>query len=427
MIDHTVAGIDAWLETMRAAGGYSGPVVHWWQQSLGYTGPGLDWRYEGIIAGYLQLWERTGDERWLAKAMRAGGDLIEGQLDNGHYPASAFEINPATAGTPHEAACDVGLLRLALALRRKGASAWRRYADCAERNLRSFYISQLWDHELRAFRDDPHAPAFVPNKAATTCESLFLLAEVTGDDTWIEYYALPTLERILEHQVRSAGQLDGAIAQNSFGKRRVEKYFPIYIARCVPALLHGYHWAGTARYAEGALRALNFVARWAYEDGALPTVIYPNRRVNRYPAWIAALGDVLRAADALQPFGFDANLTAMQQRLLDGQDASGGIQTAHGFAAQTGGRPPALPDVRDVLHVAGWCDKAFRYLTAHTGPELPAATSTPFEMDCIFRGKPMRFIETPELLEIIRYGHTSYRWRKGQPWAEVARPEFWLR
>ena len=53
-----VARIDAWLETMRGsaskgcAAGYGGPVVHWWRQCLLYTGPGLDWRYEGIIAGY---------------------------------------------------------------------------------------------------------------------------------------------------------------------------------------------------------------------------------------------------------------------------------------------------------------------------------------------------------------------------------------
>src|SRR5690242_5859072 len=42
-IDRAVAGLDAWLESMRGPGGYGGPVVHWWQQSLIYTGAGLDW------------------------------------------------------------------------------------------------------------------------------------------------------------------------------------------------------------------------------------------------------------------------------------------------------------------------------------------------------------------------------------------------
>ena len=422
-----MAGLDAWLETVRGPGGYSGPVVHWWQQSLIYTGAGLDWRYEGIIAGYLQLWERTGDERWLTKALRAGEDLVAGQLGNGHYPASAFEANPAPAGTPHEAACDVGLLLLAAGLRRSGRGGWERYAGCAERNVRAFYIDQLWDAECRSFRDSPRAASFVPNKAATACEALFLLAEVSGDAKWVERYALPTLDRILDHQVPGEGDLAGAIAQNSFGARRVEKYFPIYIARCVPALLRGYRWAGREAYAECALRAMRFVARWSHADGSLPTVIYANRRVNCSPAWVAPLADVLRAGDELRPFGFNADPSATLQRLLAGQDESGGIQTAIGFEAQAGGRRAGASDLRDVLHVAGWCDKAFRYLSSHTGPVLPPVGSRPFETACVFRGQAMRLLETPHSLEVSSQGQILYRWRKGEPWPETASVAFWLR
>ena len=425
-VDTAVARLDAWLETMRGPGGYGGPVAHWWQQCLVYTGAGRDWRYEGIIAGYLQLWERTGDGRWLAKARRAGDDLLAGQLEDGHYAASAFELNPATAGTPHEAACDVGLLLLARALRAAGHAGWEPYAAGARHNLRAFYVGQLWDAAARSFRDNPGVPSFVPNKAATTCEALFLLAEVDGDDSWIERYALPTLDRIVEHQVRG-GLFDGAIAQNSFGVRRVEKYFPLYIARCVPALLRGYEWIHAERYADAALRAVRFIARWAGEDGALPTVVYPNRRVNRCPSWIAPLGDVLRAAELVRPYGVDSAMHALERRLLDGQDTSGGIQTAHGFAAHAGGRIPAAPDVRDVLHVVGWCDKAFRYLAARAGPWLPEGESAPFEAECVFQGRIVRLVETPALLEVADRHGIRYRWHKGRPWAEVAAPEFWLR
>lgn len=426
-IDLAVARLDAWFETMRGAGGYAGPVAHWWQQCLVYTGTGLDWRYEGLIAGYLQLWRRSGQERWLAKACRAGKDLAAGQLENGHYPASAFELNPASAGTPHEAACDVGLLLLAQALREAGRDEWQRYATCAERNLRACYINRLWDNQAGAFRDDPQVPSFVPNKAATACEALFLLAELSQDDTWVTLYAIPTLNRILEHQVAGEGLLDGAIAQNSFGARRVEKYFPIYIARCVPALLRGYRWTGDERYVEGALRALRFVARWSYADGSFPTVIYPTRRVNRYPAWVAPLGDVLRAADELRPYGFAADLRATEQRLLDGQQASGGFATAVGFAAQVSQRLPDLPDLRDLLPVVGWCDKAFRYLAAHAGPDLPAATIAPVEVPCLFGGQELRLIETDRVIEAVGQGGVRYRWHKGATWPEIAAPEFWLR
>ena len=426
-IEAAVARLDSWLDTMRSVKGYGGPVVHWWQQSLLYTGPGLDWRYEGIITGYLHLWERTGEGGWLAKAYRAGDDLVSGQLENGHYPASAFELNPASAGTPHEAACDAALLRLALMLRQAGISSWESYVDVARQNLRTFYIEQLWDTQTLSFRDSLRTPSFVPNKAATACEAIFLLSELDGDTQLVDQYIIPTLDRIIEYQVKGGGPLDGAIAQNSIASHLVEKYFPVYIARCIPGLVCGYRWTGRDTYIDAALRAMKFIARWADRDGSFPTVVYPDQRVNRYPSWIAPLGDVLLAADILLPYGFDADLSTTVERLLAGQDTSGGIQTARGFAAQAGGHLPQLPDVRDVMHVAGWCDKVFRWLASRSGPVLPEAKNQDFEMDCTFRGKRMTLRETPEVLEVTCKNQVCYRWQKGQTWAEIAEPEFWLR
>ena len=97
-IADAVLGIDAWLDTMRCERGYSGPVTHRWRDCLIYTGVGFDWRYEGIISGYIRLHQVTGESRWLAKARRAGEDLISAQLPDGCFPASSFETNPAPGG-----------------------------------------------------------------------------------------------------------------------------------------------------------------------------------------------------------------------------------------------------------------------------------------------------------------------------------------
>jgi hypothetical protein len=80
-----IFGLDSWFDSMRLPGGYGGPVAHWWDDCLIYQGPGLDWRYEGIILGYLNLWESTGDRYWLNKANRAGDDLVQGQLPSGNF------------------------------------------------------------------------------------------------------------------------------------------------------------------------------------------------------------------------------------------------------------------------------------------------------------------------------------------------------
>lgn len=428
-IAHSVSHLDAWLDTMRAQGGYAGPVAHWWQQCLLYTGPGLDWRYEGIIAGYLKLWERTSERCWLEKARRAANDLLGQQMENGHFPVSGFEANPATAGMPHEAACDIALLQLALILEELGESSWQRYAAAAELNLRRFYVHQLWDPHTGVFRDNPNEFTFVPNKAATACEAFFLLSELYQDSSWVECYILSNLDAILAHQVTRNGSLQGAIAQNSIASRRVEKYFPIYIARCIPALLRGFDWTRNDRYLEGAYYAMKFLQCWMYADGSFPTVIYPNLQVNRFPSWIAPLGDVLRAEQEIRSYGMTFEFTSVQERLLFYQDASGGIQTSRGFDAVAGGEPDQLPEFRDLLHITGWADKAFRVLAAQVpkNQSLLPAESGDFVSECVFRGRIMQFRETPAELCATYEGEVLYRWNKDQSWPEIASHEFWLR
>src|SRR5512143_2590227 len=64
-VAQAVFALDAWLDSQRQAGGYGGPVVHWWRDCTDFTGPGLDWRYEGIITGYINLWASTRRPIWL--------------------------------------------------------------------------------------------------------------------------------------------------------------------------------------------------------------------------------------------------------------------------------------------------------------------------------------------------------------------------
>jgi hypothetical protein len=429
---------DAWLESVRGPDGLGGPVTHWWQNCLVFVGAGIDWRYEGVVLGYLALFKRTGQRVWLHKARRAADDVVKAQLSSGNFRNSCFELNPYSGGTPHEAACDLALLRLADVLRDEGDAAWSRYMAVAERNIEAYYLGRLWDPRRRMFRDDPASVSFVPNKSATLTEALFALASLTGREAPLETHARPTLEAILEHQVRG-GSLDGAIFQNTFGGRRVAKFFPYYIARCVPGLLLGYARWRDERYLDAARRAVGFVLRWRYDDGSFPQVVYPGDRVNRYPQWVAATGDILRALRLMQPYSGSDDGGPTRAWLLAGQLPNGGFRTAHGFAAQPSQRPPAgLPELRDVLPVCGWTDKAFRYL-AESLPESGASDRPPgdsataneepdqivapaFESECVFRGQYLQLRDDAASIEVRRGARLTYLWRKGTSWAQIADP-----
>jgi hypothetical protein len=419
-VDVAVARLERWLESMRGPDGYAGPVVHWWRDCLVFCGAGRDWRYEGIIAGYLTLFERTGNERWLSLAQRAGDDLLKGQREDGCFRNSRFELNPGIGGTPHEAACDIGLLLLAHALAGRGDAAGQPYAVAAERNLRDWYIARLWSDAEQRFRDDPMHVTFVPNKAATVVEALCLLADLRQDDEVVARYVRPTADAIVAEQVRAPGTpLDGAIAQNIVGRARIEKYFPYYQARCATGLIAAYQHLGDHRYLQAAIDAMRFVLRCREPDGGFPQAIYPGESANRFPRWIAATGDILRAADLLRPYGLHFPSEPTRTWLLAGQRDSGGIATARGFGAQVSQRPPTTADLRDELSVCGWADKAFRYLSASvtTDPSSPGPRNVQ-PIRCTFRGRAVTLLDDDTAIEVRHGGRVVYRWRKGTTWAE---------
>ena len=425
-IAQTIANLDGWLDTMRTSDGYGGPVVHWWQNSLQFTGTSLDWRYEGIIQGYLTLWERTQDENWLNKAIRAGDDLVYGQIPSGTFRNSSFEQNPYEGGTPHEAAADIGLLKLALALKALGFERHEFYANAAERNLRSHYLERLWDEENGRFLDAMHYDSFVPNKVCTLVEALFALAEYHQTDEPIVRFAQPTMQFVLSLQATQPGSTAGGIAQSKMHGEIVQAYFPYYTSRCVPALMQMFLFSGDMKWLEAAHEAFDFVVRFMDEDGLLPQVVYP-RGINRYPQWVAPLGDILRAAQQLVITKSSVDLAPMRQALFDGILPSGGIVTGRGFAAQVCQKPQkyGLPDFRDQVPVVGWCDKAFRYLATQLpfDEQLPTPDLADWESACQVRGKTAVWQETESMMQLRVDKRVLYQWNKGEAWTAVSTPE----
>jgi hypothetical protein len=193
----------------------------------------------------------------------------------------------------------VGLLRLALALRSLNDPSWTRYYQAAALNIKNYQIRHLWNDKRKAFQDGPTVPSISPDRLATLAEALFAMARLSGDSSWVERYAFPILDVILAHQVTS-GPLTGAIYWRSSDKEKESRFFPLLIARCLPGLLQGYAWTGDGVYAEAIRRSAHFLINQEYADGSFPQVIYAKGQRNRWPAWVAGVGDILRSLCQVQ-------------------------------------------------------------------------------------------------------------------------------
>jgi hypothetical protein len=411
-----VSLLDAWLQTMRQHGGYGGPVSHWWESCLLYSGPKIDWRYEGILCGYVQLYQRTGNPCWLARACDAADDICRAQLPTGNFLNSSFQQGPIEGGTPHEAAVVVGLLELARLLHHHGDERWQRYMDIAERNIRAYLLGRLWNGN--AFLDQPWNTTMVPNKNATTLEALLLYEELSGES--MEEYITGAAQLVIGAQVTQPGMREGATIH--LGTKAHQLAIPIYTARCLAALVRLYERWGERHYLLAAARMGQFLVRAVVSQGVI-FGFYPNNRPIMAPCWLSPAGDVLRALLVLRPYTEvpETVIEHLQQVLLRQQLPNGAMPTAYGLGSKGSTRPVVgQPDFRDVLPAVGWCDKAFRALsllvTADDLPEPHVAPPREFVVACSWKGQDCLYRETDldMQLRLVRSGREIYWWRKNE-------------
>lgn len=411
----SIGNVDAWLQSMRTCGGYGGPVTHWWQSCLQFSGPMLDWRYEGIMTGYLSLYRATGNRLWLDRALVAGEDLLGGQLPNGTFRNSSFEVGPIEGGTPHEAAADIGLLELARVLRCEGDSRWKTFFECAERNITEYQIGRLWSGT--AFLDQAWNRTLVANKNATTMEALLLYETLGGN--CVRKYIEGAAGLILSAQVTEPAEVRGATIHLGSGPHRLA--IGIYTARCASALLRLHDSYPDERYLQAACDMGSFLLKLVRPNGSI-FGYYKDGREVQSPVWVSPSGDLLRALVLLRPWlpNADAGIEMLVDAIVDSQLPSGGIPTAVGLGRKGSVRKhTGTPDFRDVLPVAGWVDKSFRALTmlVAQGEQVPPGTTECSQTDvaCTWKGKQCLYRESDERIELVarRTGEVLYAWNKG--------------
>lgn len=401
-VDVSLNLLDKWLDSCRVKEGYGGPVVHWWGESLTYTGVGTDWRYEGIITTYLNLYKKSGNEYWLNKAVRAGNDLVKLQLKNSYFPTSCFELNPTAGTLVHQAGCDIGLLELYKTTKEE------QFLKTAERNIYQI-IDKYWDPtkgQYHSFVDRTTSKQsfyYSPNMAATFTEALIILLNMNGYEK-LEPYINKTLRHLLSVQVPQ-GRLEGGI----FEEEDHSTIYSFYMARYVPVFLRQYELTKEKEFKKAADKIVKFLLSLEHEHGGFYHFICPNgNKYNKF-RWIAGTGDILRA---LYLAKVDESIIKKHTDwILNYQHPSGGIQSS----ITTKNR------FEDVLPVVGWCDKTFRLLSLIAKGEVIETEYKKTICKCNWRGKKAQYEEDEKYMGLTHKGKTLYLWDKKEPLAEYLR------
>ena len=407
-INKTLGRLFQWFQTVHGPGGFGGPISHWWESSMLYCGPMADWRYEGILCGYVSLYRSTHDARWLDRAIIAAEDVLSAQLISGKFRNSAFQQGPMEGGTPHEAGVDVGLLELATLFREIGDEHWQKYFRAAELNILRYQIGELWNGE--GFKDQPWDPIMVPNKNATLIEALILYEVLSGQDMTL--YLEKAVEVILSAQEKS-GPRAGGIIHRGTGPHRLA--IGIYNARSICGLLRAYERDPRDEILDGVYGSIGFLHGLITQDGSY-FGRYPDGSLIANPRMIAGSGDLLRAmAWGLKYFcGSEEDVLTLINVLTKAQLPTGGIPTGIGFAWRGSHYEyQSLPEFRDILPVAGWCDKAFRALALFTS-QITDGEIGPVESECLWKGKKYIFRETTNEISLSELDNKKliFQWKK---------------
>jgi hypothetical protein len=212
---------------------------------------------------------------------------------------------------------------------------------------------------------------FVANKISTTIEAIILLGKLIEKRDYIEKYAIPSGEFLLSQQNLVENlPIYGGIYQEERPRLPRKGHYNLiafYNARCVPGLLTLYDETRDSRYLSAAKRVGKFIKSMERSDGSFWfgwRSHYGSWESEKYPLWIAGTGDILRALYLLNEKGEAYDLSNGLKWLLKGMDENGGVRTSWGLhLSRRFGPFKESPNWRDVLHVVGWNDKAFRFLT----------------------------------------------------------------
>jgi hypothetical protein len=406
-VETSLGQLEGWLATMHGTGGYYGPVVGLRGISMAWCGAGHDWRWEGLLDGWIILHRRTGDPVYFERMDAALQALQKAHLANGAFCNSYFENNPFEGGMPYEPAVMAAVLRTLLYMKETSHPWPAGTEEMVERFVEERLIKELWNKVLRTFNNwmQSDFERYSPPAVAAIVETLCNYAMLTDSANRLAPYIEGAANSLLKSQLWT-GSLAGALPLSNYEGSSAS---PCLAARGLPALALLHQYTGEARFVAAGDALADFVNRCLLPDGGITYMVFADRPARIAPRFVGATADALRSLARADRQ--DATVTSTQLAwLLDHQTASGAFDTAVGFGTEAG--RDKHPDWRDVIPVCGWADKIYALLAGQAENPAPASNSEPVCRNVRVRGEEAAFMEDANSMTLRSKKMEWFIWRK---------------
>lgn len=414
-IARAAAGLESWFETVHGEDGYRGPSIGLRDTGIAFCGAGYDWRYEGLLDGFCQMYWATRDTAYLDAAERSLVHIQSAQLLNGAFRNSYFEYNPMEGGMPHEPAMLAAVCRTLRCLTAAGKTLPAGVEAMVYRYVHHHLLKQLWNKKLQTFNDWPTSEFqyYSPASAAAVIELLLEVADRTGEWNTLEHYVTGAADSLLHAQIKT-GPLAGGMPPSSRGDAGVS---PFLAARCLPALAAVAKKLNNDVYRVAATSLEEFLRRQSALPGGWPKMVFADRPPMHAPVFTGAIAGILTAMHRAERLTGD-DLKNPLEFILAQQTASGAFRTAAGFGQWR--KPSPIPDWRDVLPVCGWQDKIFALLACLHPGERASFTPAEVVQEVRIQHRSGAFREDAQSIRIeLRGGQPLFHWNKNQKWPSV--------